>query len=56
MVEDPYHPEPPFEYECTECESRFESADISTHEPEDELVSCPECGGTLWNLTTPSRE
>jgi len=56
MVDDPYHPEPPFTYECTSCENRFESADISTHDDEGELVACPDCGGTLWNITMPSGE
>ncbi|MGQ3330368.1 MULTISPECIES: DUF7129 domain-containing putative zinc-binding protein [Halorubrum] len=56
MTDDPYHPEPPFVYECADCESRFEADDISGLEPTDELVECPDCGGDLWNLTTPSRE
>lgn len=56
MTEDPYHSEPPFEYECFECQSRFEAADIAGFDAEDELVACPECGGELWNLTTPSHE
>jgi putative FmdB family regulatory protein len=56
MVNDPYHPEPPFKYECPECEQRFEPAEMSNHDSDDELVECPECGGTLWNLTTPSHE
>lgn len=56
MVTDHYHPEPPFNYECVDCGKRYEAAEISDHEPSDELVECPECGGSLWNLTTPSYE
>lgn len=51
MVSDPYSPEPPFEYECIECEAHFEG-DAS----EDDLGRCPECGGSLWNLSIPSHE
>ena len=56
MVNDPYDPEPPFEYECVECENRYVAADLPGHSPEGELVECPDCGGTLWNLTTPDHE
>lgn len=56
MTEDPYHPEPPFRYECLECEERFETENLDDFEKDDELIKCPECGGPLQNLTTPSRE
>lgn len=56
MTEDPYHPEPPFEYECIECGSRFEADDVAEFEPDDELIACPECDGDLRNVTIPSRE
>ena len=54
MTEDSYHPEPPFRYECVECESRFETENLEDFDGE--LVNCPNCGGELWNLTTPSCE
>lgn len=56
MTDDPYHPEPPFHYECIECEKRFTPENLSDLDEDDELIECPECGGDLWNLTTPSRE
>ncbi|MFC6989774.1 rubrerythrin-like domain-containing protein [Haloplanus sp. GCM10025708] len=54
MTEDPYEPEPPFEYECFECSHRITVEDRA--DVEDELVTCPECGGELRNVTTSSRE
>lgn len=56
MVNDPYRPEPPFEYECAECGDRFEAGELPDYDATDELVDCPACGGTLWNLTTPNHE
>lgn len=56
MTQDPYHPEPPFEYECVDCSQRFGPDDLDHLAADDELIACPECGGDIWNLTTPSRE
>jgi DNA-directed RNA polymerase subunit RPC12/RpoP len=56
MVNDPYDPEPPFEYECVDCSQRFGPDDLDRLAAGDELIACPECGGDVWNLTTPSHE
>jgi len=56
MTAEPYHSERPFVYECVECQSRLEPENVSGFDSGDELIECPECGGELWNLRTPSGE
>ncbi|MFB6137120.1 MAG: hypothetical protein ABEJ42_02100 [Halobacteriaceae archaeon] len=53
MTEDPFEPEPPFAHECSQCGSRIEAED---HDPEAELVECPDCGGDLVTVSTASGE
>ncbi|MFB6072891.1 MAG: hypothetical protein ABEJ88_07980 [Halobacterium sp.] len=55
-MEDPYEPEPPFRYECVNCGDHFDAESLTEYDVEGELVECPECGGDVWNLTTPSHE
>ncbi len=56
MTDESFHPEPPFRYECIDCQERFVPDDIPDHDPTDELIVCPDCGGTLRNVSTSSRE
>ncbi|WP_335999977.1 rubrerythrin-like domain-containing protein [Halorientalis halophila] len=42
---DPYSPDPPYIYECTECDHRV-SAD---HQP----ALCPKCGARMADLSVP---
>lgn len=43
--DDPYDPDPPYLYECTECEHRVEA----DSQPE----SCPECDAAMQDLSVP---
>ncbi|MFB6171370.1 MAG: hypothetical protein ABEJ23_02475 [Haloarculaceae archaeon] len=43
-------------HSLAECGQRFGPDDVDRLVEEQELIRCPECGGELWNLTTPSRE
>jgi DNA-directed RNA polymerase subunit RPC12/RpoP len=54
MTDDPYDPERPFEYECSDCERRFDASDLDVERRD--LIACPECGGDAWNVTAPSGE
>ena len=44
-IPDPYHPEPPYVYECTACAIRLRAE----HQP----AFCPDCGGQMADLSVP---
>jgi len=46
--EDPYEDEPPYTYECVDCGNRIEA----DSRPGD----CPECGGSMRDISKPSEK